>query len=197
MKLFFEKIFLKFLRGKFFKLLIFPFLSGCYNPFKKTLLEKETSYLIEFHHNLTHGCLVFKSTAQLYTYLLFGEWHHVGVYDVVIDKIIEFTPIGYKLTHPNNFCYDATKISIKTCNDFNKKYIRKFIIELHKLREKNYAISNLEKNSPSIYCSSFIYLADKEKRIKCSTRDFLGLGFEYITPQGIYNANNLTETERF
>ena len=190
MKLFFEQIFLKFLRGKIFKLFIFPLLSYCSNPFVRNLSERRYP---DYVNKLKHGSLVFKSTSQLYTYLLFGEWHHVGVYDATINKVIEFTPEGFECTGPYAFFDSATRISIKICNTFDKEYIRKLIVNLHSLKYKNYAISNLEKNSPSIYCSSFIYLADTEKRIKCSTKDFLGLGFEYITPQGIYNANNLTE----
>ena len=49
------------------------------------------------------------------------------------------------------------------------------------------------EGTPSLYCSELIYISDYEKRIKCYTNDILGIGHDYISPQGLFNASNVIQ----
>lgn len=187
MKLALQKFFLRFLQGKIYQRLLFPILAYAETPWGEQL---SSLYFNDFNRVLRHGDLVFSQSNSLYSYLIPGEWTHVGIYNSSNGTIMEMLPRGFTYTQPRDFFSRSSAVRVSHCVDFDKKYTMRYVsrIEQHVFCKYD---NRFSPDLSSLNCSDMAYVADKERRIKCSTADLLGLGIEYISPQGIENAENV------
>jgi len=184
MKLLIQKLFLRFVRGRFWNRLLFPLLALIHFPWKKTIVKP---YHIQ---RLRNGDMFFGNSPSMFSYLTWGDYTHVGIYDSKEDVIHEMTPLGMEHTTVDDFMSRNCEVALARCPQFNPQYVESI---LERVRSKKDAAYDKEFSfkEDSFYCSELIYLCDWQRRIKCSTQDLLGLGWPYISPQGLLNAANV------
>ena len=103
-----QRLFLKFLQGRFYQKIIFPLMVFLENPFAKSLSEYSFN---QFYQNLRHGDLVFTKSPTLFSYLIPGEWTHVGVYNANTKTIEEMLPYsGFSSTPLHVFFFDQLRL---------------------------------------------------------------------------------------
>jgi len=128
---------------------------------------------------------------KLTTYVIGGEFAHAalclskdGVYEIA-----EMTHTDYTKSCFFDLCKEADKVTIVRCTDWDPEYIEKVIEKCKTFEDATYD-NQFQFGIKSLYCSELVYQADFEKRLKVSLEDLAGIGRPYISPFGLYNAEN-------
>ncbi len=129
---------------------------------------------------------------KLTTFLIPGEFTHAAL---CVDKykeweISEMTHSHYTKSAFFDICKESDRVLILRCSDWDHDYIKKVIDKCKTFQEAKYDIE-FSLGIKSLYCSELVYQSDFEKRLKVSLDDLAGIGREYISPTGIYNAENI------
>lgn len=132
---------------------------------------------------------------KLSTVVIGGEFAHAGL---CVSKDEDFECA--EMTHKNftrscfsDMCYEADRIVILECVDWDEKYVDEVLIPTC-LTFSNAKYDNqfkLDLGNEFLYCSEMIYSADKERRLQANTEDLVALGRPYISPTGLYKAKNV------
>ena len=105
-------------------------------------------------------------------------------------EIAEMTRVGYRKSEFYDVCHEADRIVILRCDDWDDDYVPKVIETCLSYEGLDYDIK-FELGVKSLYCSELIVASDPEKRLIVSYDDLVGLGRLYLSPMGIYNADNI------
>lgn len=133
-----------------------------------------------------------KDKLKLTTFIIGGEWAHAGI---CVSKNGDFECA--EMTH-NDFtkstfadmCFEADRVAIIRCKDWDPEYTKKVIEKVRNLQHAKYDVEFSFKND-FLYCSELIYAADVEKRLDVDLEDLEQLGREYLSPTGLWNALNV------
>jgi hypothetical protein len=130
---------------------------------------------------------------QLSNIFLPGQVTHVGILDKRKMKILEYnSKKGFNIVSIGDFCKRYTFVSVKRCTDFDYEYARNVIYRFLKMgyKHRDYDVTFAFDNN-AYYCSEAVYVADVEERIKCYIEDLFELNWSYISPQRLYESENL------
>ena len=140
--------------------------------------------------------IVCKDKWKLTTWLIPGEFSHTCL---CVDKendgelefeIAEMTHNGFTKSTFYDIFRESTRLVILRCKDWDDNYISKVIDKCKSFNNVPYDTSFV-LGVKALYCSEMIYEADFQGRLKVSLEDLMGLGRPYISPIGIYNAENV------
>lgn len=119
-------------------------------------------------------------------------------------EIVEMTHTDYTFSDFFDLCKESERVVIFDCLDWDLDYKRRMINAALSLRNATYDVE-FEFGISSLYCSELIYMADciannaeyfgelavPKPRIQASVEDLMGLGREYISPDGLLTAKNV------
>lgn len=130
---------------------------------------------------------------KLSSVLIPGNWSHAGlcVGKDGVWEVSEMTSSHYVKSCFFDLCKEADHVVILDCPDWDDDY-KKLMIEKCKSFEGAKYDIQFELGVKALYCSELVYLSDFEKRLKVSLEDLAGIGREYISPNGLYNAKNVS-----
>jgi len=130
---------------------------------------------------------------KLTTVLIPGEFSHagfcVGIYPNSYE-IAEMTHSDYTKSFFFDLCKESDRVVLLECVDFDEAYVDKMISKCKSFENSKYDTS-FKLGVSALYCSELIYLSDFEKRLKIDLTDLAGLGRPYISPTGLYLAENV------
>jgi len=129
---------------------------------------------------------------KLTTFLIGGEFSHAALC-VSKDRnweISEMTHTDYTKSTVSDLCYEADRVVVLRCVDFNMPYICRFVDKCKSFEGIPYD-NMFELGVEALSCSELVYEADFERRLKINLEDVVGIGQLYISPTGLYNAKNV------
>jgi len=129
---------------------------------------------------------------KLTTLVIGGEFAHAAlcVSKDGIFEIAEMTHTNYTKSCFFDLCKEADKVTIVRCNDWDAAYIKKVIEKCLSFEDALYD-NKFQFGIKSLYCSELVYQSDFEKRLKVSLDDISSIGRKYISPYGLYKAENV------
>lgn len=132
-----------------------------------------------------------KDKRKLTTVLIGGEFTHAALclnlgrpYEVA-----EMTHHDYTKSFFFDICKESDRVVILRCHDFDKAYIAKMVAKCESFQECRYDTA-FDLGVKALYCSELVYQADFERRLKIDLSDLAGLGRQYISPTGLWEAQN-------
>ena len=133
-----------------------------------------------------------KDKKKLNTHIIGGEWAHTGLCISKNRKFecVEMTSKHYTKSTFADMCFEADRVAIIRCTDFDQEYIRQVIAKALSFEGARYDTVFTLKNE-FLYCSELIYESDFERRLEVSLEDLAFIGNPYISPTGIANAGNI------
>lgn len=129
---------------------------------------------------------------KISTVIIGGEFAHAG-FCVSKDQNVECLEMTHKHFTKSTFadmCFEADRVVIIRCNDFDPEYIQKMIQKAFEFENAKYDVA-FHLNNEFLYCSELIYEADFERRLLVNLEDLAGIGNEYLSPTGLYKAKNV------
>jgi len=133
-----------------------------------------------------------QDSKKLTTFVIGGEFAHAalcmskdGMFEVA-----EMTHTHYTKSCFFDLCAEADKVTIIRCTDWDKDYIKKVIAECKTYEDALYD-NKFQFGVKSLYCSELVFQADFERRLKVSLDDIASIGRQYISPYGLYKAENV------
>lgn len=129
---------------------------------------------------------------KLTTFLIPGEFPHAAL---CVSKggdfeVAEMTRVGFRESEFYDICHESDRVVILRCEDWDDDYIEKVVEACLSLKGTDYDIK-FELGIKNLYCSELVVASDPDKRLKVSYKDLMGIGRPYISPMGIYNAENI------
>lgn len=142
----------------------------------------------------TGDIILTKDNWKLTSFLIPGEFSHAAL---CVDKGI-YTPFEIaEMTHENfskssfyDLCREADRVVIVRCRDWDDSYIKVVTSKCKSFDGTSYDI-HFDLGVKSLYCSELVVQSDVENRLQVDYSDFVGIGREYISPMGLYLANNV------
>lgn len=128
---------------------------------------------------------------KLTTFLIPGEFAHAA-FCVSKDQnweMSEMTHTHYTKSTFADVCFQADRVVIMECKDFDQQYINKIIDQCKKFEDVLYDFQ-FELGVKALSCAELIYESDVERRLDISLEDVAGLGRPYISPTGLFRAVN-------
>jgi len=132
---------------------------------------------------------------KLSSFLIPGDLVHaalcVGKFDAGASfEVAEMVGVGYRRSEFYDICHESDRVVILRCKDWDAEYIPRVIDTCLSFDGTDYDI-NFELGIKTLYCSELIVASDPEKRLQVSYSDLIGIGRPYISPMGLYAANNV------
>ena len=129
---------------------------------------------------------------KLTTLIIGGEYSHAAlcVSKNGIFEVAEMTHTHYTKSCFFDICHEADKVAILRCYDWDQEYITKVIEKCNTFEDALYD-NQFKIGIKTLYCSELVYQADFERRLIVNLEDLAGLGREYISPFGLYQAKNV------
>lgn len=138
------------------------------------------------------GDLVFSvDRSKLSSVLIPGEWDHVGI--VSEDAmIVEAHYPKVRKIHPFDFCHTSDAVGVlrplaATASILSTKCDRFIGIGYDTL---------FRKGAESLYCSELVWQCDQYNTLGFDTSDAVGLGIEYLSPDGLWDSKNIVGRAR-
>lgn len=129
---------------------------------------------------------------KLTSLLVPGEWTHAAL---CVNKDSEFEIA--EMTHTNftrstffDLCKESTQVAILRCRDWDEEYTNRVITQCLSFDGTPYDTS-FENDFKALYCSELIVASDVAGLLKVSHEDVLGLGMPYVSPDDIWQAENV------
>jgi len=97
---------------------------------------------------------------------------------------------NYTRSHFFDLCMEADRVVILRCKDFDSDYIQKVIQKCLSFQNAVYDV-HFTLGVKSLYCSELVFQSDFERRLKVDLSDLAGIGLPYISPTGLYQAENV------
>ncbi len=139
--------------------------------------------------------LLSRDHMKLTSWIIGGVWCHaalcVGKGDEQPYEVAEMTHSDYTKSEFYDLCREADRVMILECTDWDEDYIKNVVVPACMSWEDVDYDLQFEFGIKSLYCSELIYQADVEKRLKVSLEDHAMLGHKYVSPTGIYKAENV------
>lgn len=137
--------------------------------------------------------IVAKDNLKVTTYIIGGEWAHAGI---CVSKdgdfeCAEMTNKDYTKSTFADMCFEADRVAIIRCRDWDAEYTQKVIKNVLKYQDAKYDVE-FKLGHEYLYCSELIYLSDEERRLKVNLEDLEQLGREYLSPTGLWRAENVS-----
>ena len=135
-----------------------------------------------------------RDNKKLTTLLIGGEFSHAALCVEQQDceyTVAEMTHTDYTKSYFFDICKEADRVVILRCDDFDSEYIKKVVAKCRTFESCKYDTS-FELGVRALYCSELVYLSDFERRLDVNLEDLKALGRKYISPDGLYNAKNVT-----
>ena len=130
---------------------------------------------------------------KLTTLLIGGEFSHAAVC-VSKDKkweVSEMTHSDYTKSTVADICFEATRVVVLRCKDFDQNYTKDFIGNIKAFEGTSYDVK-FELGIEALSCAELVYEGDFRRRLDVSLEDVIGVGQLYISPTGLANAKNCT-----
>lgn len=134
---------------------------------------------------------------KLTTVLIGGKFTHAalcvgkfGTEQYPTYEIAEMTHTDYTHSHFFDICKEADRVIILECVDFDPEYVKKMIAMCQSFKDATYDVT-FDFGIKALYCSELVYQSDFERRLKVNLDDLGGLGRQYISPTGLYEALNV------
>lgn len=131
--------------------------------------------------------------SKLSTLIIGGEFAHSGL---CVAKDSEFECA--EMTHENyshstfaDMCFQADRVVILECLDWDEKYINEVLIPTCLSFQDAKYDGRFTLGNKFLYCSEMVYESDKERRLKVNLEDLILLGKPYLSPTGLYKAANV------
>lgn len=129
---------------------------------------------------------------KLTSWLIPGTLTHAGlcVGKNGLWEVSEMTHEDYRKSCFFDLCKEATRVVIVRCKDWDAEYIKKVIRKCESFSEARYDVA-FSLGIEALYCSELIYESDFERRLQVNLEDLAGLGKPYISPMGLFHAENV------
>ncbi len=105
-------------------------------------------------------------------------------------EIAEMTHTDYTKSYFFDICKEADRVVILKCTAWDAEYTKRVVAKCRTFEDAIYDVQ-FAFGVKALYCSELIYQADFEKRLQVNLEDLAGLGREYISPTGLFNAKNV------
>lgn len=105
-------------------------------------------------------------------------------------EIAEMTHTDYTKSYFFDICKESDRVVILKCTDWDAEYTKQVIAKCRTFEDAVYDVK-FGFGVKALYCSELIYQADFEKRLQVNLEDLAGLGREYISPTGLFKAQNV------
>lgn len=139
---------------------------------------------------------------KIATKIIGGDWAHAALCVAVSAneefEVAEMTHNDYTKSTFSDLCYEADNVAIIRCRDWSPSYIKKVIKKCREFENSKYDNAfTLTRESKGktpdafLYCSELIYDSDVDKKLKVSLEDLEQLGRKYISPTGLWKAENV------
>lgn len=129
---------------------------------------------------------------KLTTLLIPGEFSHAAMC-VSLDgawEVSEMTHSDYTKSCFFDICKESDRVVVMRCKEITDKQLVSAIDKCKSLEHAKYD-SEFSLGVAALYCSELVYVSYHDNIIKASLEDFAGLGRPYISPVGLYHAENL------
>lgn len=129
------------------------------------------------------------------TVMIGGEWAHAGLCIGLEShgdnyECAEMTSKNFTWSHFADMCFEADKVAIYRCTDWDEYYIEEVIKKCLSLKDAHYD-NQFEAADSELYCSELIAVADFEKRLHLPKERLEIIGLDYVSPTGITKADNV------
>lgn len=105
-------------------------------------------------------------------------------------EVAEMTHLDYTKSTWEDICFEATRVMIVRCTDWDEKYIKEKVIPTClSFEDKKYDLK-FEQGMKELICSELVYFSDPEKRLKVNLDPVLGFD-PYISPVGLLKGKNV------
>ena len=105
-------------------------------------------------------------------------------------EIAEMTHHHYTKSTWEDVCYEATRVVIARCKDWDQSYVQKKVIpECLSFKDKKYDVI-FDQGKKELICSELVYFADVERRLDVNLDPILGFK-PYISPVGLLKGKNV------
>ncbi len=105
-------------------------------------------------------------------------------------EIAEMTHTDYTKSDFFDICKEADRVVLLECTAWDDQYTQDVIAKCQEFEDAVYDVK-FAFGVKALYCSELIYQADFERRLQVNLEDLAGLGREYISPTGLFNAKNV------
>ena len=132
-----------------------------------------------------------KDPKKLTTLLIGGDWSHAALC-VSKDEQFEVAEMTHRDFTKSTFfdiCKEAEAVAIIRCADFDADYIKSVVDKCKSFEGATYDVT-FTLGVAALYCSELVWQSDYEHRLKVSLEDIAGLGRPYISPTGLWKAEN-------
>ncbi len=129
---------------------------------------------------------------KLTTFLIGGEFSHAALC-VSKDEdfeVAEMTHNDYTESTVSDVCYEADRVVVLRCTDFDEDYTLRVIERCTGFQGTQYD-NEFTLGIEALSCAELIYESDIERRLDISLEDVVGIGELYISPTGLWNGKNL------
>ena len=129
---------------------------------------------------------------KLTTLLIPGEFSHAAMC-VSLDKrweVSEMTHTDYTKSCFFDICKESDRVVIMRCKKITEEQLSTAIEMCKSMKEAKYD-TEFSLGISALYCSELIYVSYENNLIQANLEDFVGLGRPYISPVGLYHAENL------
>jgi hypothetical protein len=129
---------------------------------------------------------------KLTTLLIPGEFSHAAMC-VSLDKkweVSEMTHTDYTKSCFFDICKESDRVVIMRCKKITEEQLSTAIETCKSMKEAKYD-TEFSLGISALYCSELIYVSYENNLIQANLEDFVGLGRPYISPVGLYHAENL------
>jgi hypothetical protein len=145
--------------------------------------------------HLSRGHIILtKDNKKLTSLLIGGEFTHaalcVGKGPSYPFEIAEMTHTNFTRSWFFDICKEADRVVILRCKDWDPEYTDLVVSECLTMEDAKYDTA-FELGVKALYCSELVYQADFKRKLKVNLEDLAGLGRQYISPNGLYHAENV------
>ncbi len=163
-----------------------------YIRFSTKLTKLKGKHYRSLKENLQAGdVLLTTDRKKLTTLLIPGDFSHAAmcVADSGDWQISEMTHDDYTKSALFDICKESDRVVLLRPN-LNQEKIKKAVDKCKSLEGAEYDAS-FDLGIKALYCSELIYQAYEGNSLGANLEDFVGLGRPYISPTGLYHADNL------
>ncbi|GAA4824635.1 hypothetical protein GCM10023331_06440 [Algivirga pacifica] len=130
---------------------------------------------------------------KLTTLLIPGEFSHAAFCRSKGEKgdweVSEMTHKDFTKSYFFDICKESDRVVICRCPQWTGDYLQEMINRDRDFSTQPYD-NMFDMKSDALSCSEHIYKLDPENRLGVSTEDVIGIGSEYVSPTGLWNAQN-------
>lgn len=170
---------------RFISLHIVPHLYYWFAPMRPIKEYAEITALIE-----PGDFLVSTSKFKLTHILIPGMIDHAAIY-VGHGDVVEMIGKGWNKIPLRQFWREATNMAVLRLNPHDEAYAYEMCGRANALKGTEYDI-DFTLGVDFLYCSELLYVVDFENRAKFDLSDLKGLGKQYLSPTGVYQAKGCT-----